>query len=182
LRLIIEAFPFETEVPSAMPVTICNATEKDAALIADLSRQTFYETFAAQNTAADMEKFMQEQFTREALMAEVGAAGNFFLLAFLDGEPVGYARLRETETSGEMELARIYALAAAIGKGVGKALMQATVAIAQEQGKHALRLGVWEHNHRAIRFYTAWGFEKVGEHDFRLGNDVQRDWIMQKSL
>jgi hypothetical protein len=24
-----------------MPVTICNATEKDAALIADLSRQTF---------------------------------------------------------------------------------------------------------------------------------------------
>jgi ribosomal protein S18 acetylase RimI-like enzyme len=43
-------------------------------------------------------------------------------------------------------------------------------------------LGVWEKNARAIRFYTAWGFEKVGEQDFRLGNDLQRDWIMQKSL
>jgi ribosomal protein S18 acetylase RimI-like enzyme len=165
-----------------MPVTIRHATEKDAALIADLSRQTFYETFAAQNTAADMEKFMQEQFTRAALMAEVSAAGNVFLLAILDGEPVGYARLRETETPGEMEVARIYAVAAAIGKGVGKALMQASVAIAQAQGKQAIWLGVWEHNQRAIQFYTAWGFEKVGEHDFQLGNDVQRDWIMQKKL
>jgi ribosomal protein S18 acetylase RimI-like enzyme len=165
-----------------MPVTIRHATAKDAALIADLSRQTFYETFAAQNTAADMEKFMQEQFTREALMAEVGAAGNLFLLAFLDEEPVGYARLRETETPGEMELARIYAVAAALGKGVGKALMQAAIALARAQGKHTIWLGVWEHNQRAIRFYTTWGFEKVGEHDFRLGNDVQCDWIMQKKL
>jgi ribosomal protein S18 acetylase RimI-like enzyme len=60
--------------------------------------------------------------------------------------------------------------------------MQASVAIAQAQGKQAIWLGVWEHNQRAIQFYTAWGFEKVGEHDFQLGNDVQRDWIMQKKL
>jgi ribosomal protein S18 acetylase RimI-like enzyme len=183
LRTIIETISFlNRELSSAMPVTIRHATEKDAALIADLSRQTFYETFAAQNTTADMEKFMQEQFTREALMAEVGAAGNLFLLAFLNEEPVGYARLRETKEPVEMELARIYALAAAIGKGVGKALMEASIALARAQGKQALWLGVWEHNQRAIRFYTAWGFEKVGEHDFRLGNDMQRDWIMQKKL
>jgi ribosomal protein S18 acetylase RimI-like enzyme len=165
-----------------MPVTIRHATKKDTALIADLSRQTFYETFAAHNTAADMEKFMQEQFTREALMAEVGAAGNLFLLAYLDEAPVGYVRLRETALPGEIEIARIYALAAAIGKGVGKALMQASIALARSLGKHTIWLGVWEHNLRAIQFYTAWGFEKVGEHDFRLGEDVQCDWIMQKTL
>jgi ribosomal protein S18 acetylase RimI-like enzyme len=41
---------------------------------------------------------------------------------------------------------------------------------------------VWEKNERAIRFYTAWGFEKVGEHDFTLGKDVQHDWIMEKRM
>lgn len=164
-------------------ITIRRATTIDAALIADLSRQTFYETFAAQNTAADMEKFLSEQFTREALMAEAGAAGNIFFIACIADEPAGYARLREDETDPtQIEIARLYAAAAMIGKGVGKALMQACIDFARAQKKRNVWLGVWEKNERAILFYTAWGFEKVGEHDFRLGNDVQRDWIMQKQL
>jgi ribosomal protein S18 acetylase RimI-like enzyme len=164
-----------------MNLLIQHATTNDAALIADLSRQTFYETFAPQNTAADMEKFMREQFTREALMAEVGAPGNLFLLATIDGVAAGYARLRDTDEHS-LEIARLYAATAMIGKGVGKALMQACLDEAQAQQKQMVWLGVWEKNERAIRFYTAWGFEKVGEHDFVLGTDVQRDWIMEKRL
>jgi ribosomal protein S18 acetylase RimI-like enzyme len=164
-----------------MNILIREATTADAAIIADLSRQTFYDTFAAQNTAADMEKFLQEQFTREALMAEVGAPGNTFLLAYAGNEPAGYARLRE-KSATTLEIARLYAATSMIGKGVGKALMQACLDVAQIRSKKMVWLGVWEKNARAIRFYTAWGFEKVGEQDFRLGNDLQRDWIMQKSL
>lgn len=166
-----------------MHIQIRQATTKDAALIADISRALFYNTFAAHNTPENMELFLREQFTRETLMAEVGAAGNTFLLAYGDGEPAGYVRLRENEAQpNTMEIARIYAATAMIGKGVGKALMQACVALAQEKGKRTIWLGVWEKNEHALKFYTAWGFEKVGEHDFLLGNDVQRDWIMQKKL
>jgi len=164
-----------------MHITIRQATTADAAQIADLSRQTFYETFAAQNTAADMEKFMAEQFTHVALMAEVGAPGNIFLLAHYNNELAGYARLRESDVDA-IEIARLYAATAFIGKGVGKALMQACMAQAHALGKKSIWLGVWEKNDRAIRFYTAWGFEKVGAHDFVLGTDVQRDWIMEKTL
>jgi ribosomal protein S18 acetylase RimI-like enzyme len=164
-----------------MNILIREATTADAAIIADLSRQTFYDTFAAQNTAANMEKFLQEQFTREALMAEVGALGNTFLLAYAGNELAGYARLRE-KSATTLEIARLYAATSMIGKGVGKALMQACLDVAQIRSKKMVWLGVWEKNARAIRFYTAWGFEKVGEQDFRLGNDLQRDWIMQKSL
>jgi ribosomal protein S18 acetylase RimI-like enzyme len=118
-------------------------------------------------------------------MAEVGAPGNTFLLAHIDGEPVGYARLREGEADvqdNKIEIVRIYAITSMIGKGVGKTLLQACLDIAYKRGKKTVWLGVWEKNDRAIRFYTAWGFEKVSEHDFVLGNDVQRDWIMQKML
>lgn len=168
-----------------MDIIIREATQEDAALIADLSRQTFYETFAAQNTTADMEKFMSEQFTRSALMAEVGAPGNTFLLAYSNDEVAGYARLRENPGAvmdDSLEIARLYAATAMIGKGVGKVLMQACIDLAYAKKKQRLWLGVWEKNDRAIRFYTTWGFEKVGEHDFVLGSDVQRDWIMQKTL
>jgi hypothetical protein len=74
-----------------MNIVVREATVADAEILADLSRETFYETFAADNTKEDMDKFMNEQFTREALMKEVGAEENFFLLAFADDEVAGYA-------------------------------------------------------------------------------------------
>lgn len=162
------------------------ATINDAELIANLSRQTFHETFASHNTQADMEMFMNEQFTKEALMKEVGEPGNIFLLAYDEDVPVGYVRMRENNNPPELngaaaiEVARIYAVAAAIGKGVGKLLMQRCIDIARQNGKDIIWLGVWEQNQRAIEFYSKWGFEKFGTHVFLLGNDPQMDWLMKK--
>jgi ribosomal protein S18 acetylase RimI-like enzyme len=41
-------------------------------------------------------------------------------------------------------------------------------------------LDVWERNTRAISFYERWGFVVVGEQDFVLGDDVQRDLLMAR--
>ncbi|HXO74735.1 MAG TPA: hypothetical protein VN824_05880, partial [Puia sp.] len=73
------------------------AGAEDAALVAGLSRRTFYETFAPHNTAENMRIFLEEQFPPERQMAEVGAPGRIFLLAYIDDEPAGYASMRETE-------------------------------------------------------------------------------------
>jgi len=169
-------------------ISIKEATTGDAGLIADLSRQTFYDSFAAENTAENMNKFMNEQFTREKLMEEVGAAGSIFLLAYVGGEVVGYARLRETtnplliKNDPAVEIARIYAVQHSIGKGVGSALMQQCIDIARQKNARVIWLGVWENNQKAITFYTKWGFEKFGDHVFMLGNDPQTDWLMKKGL
>jgi GNAT superfamily N-acetyltransferase len=169
-------------------VQIRQARAEDAALIADMSRRTFYDAFADQNTPEDIAQYMDTQFSRESLMAEVGMPGNIFLLAYLDGQPVGYARLLEHEAPPGMgegpaaEIVRIYAEQSAIGKGVGKSLMQYALDLAREKGKNWVWLGVWEHNHRAIAFYTKWGFEKFGDHPFILGSDKQTDWWMRRKL
>ena len=169
-------------------IRIRHAETADAELIADMSRQTFYDTFAAVNTKEDMDKFMNEQFNRESLIKEVGAPGNIFLLAY-DGEaPLGYVRMRDGEKRSEfnnpsaVEIARIYATHSSIGKGVGKALMQECIRIAKEMNRDIIWLGVWEKNDRAIEFYRKWGFEKFAEHDFVLGNDVQTDWLMCRKV
>ena len=163
-------------------IIIKQATRKDAALIADVSRKAFYDTFAAYNTAEDMDKFMTEQFSRQKLMDEVEAEGNIFLLAYSNEEVAGYARLCESPDlidKKAIEIARIYAVQDSIGKGVGSALMQHCIGIAKERGKQVIWLGVWEKNQRAIDFYIKWGFEKFGEHPFMLGNDAQTDWLMK---
>lgn len=169
-------------------ISVRFATSQDAELIADISRQTFYDTFASQNTVEDMNKFLNEQFTREALINEVSTKDNIFLLAYDQDEPVGYVRLRDNNnppslgSTNAIELARIYATPTSIGKGVGKALMQKCIELAEKGKKDFIWLGVWEKNQRAIDFYTKWGFEKFADHDFVLGNDVQKDWLMKKKI
>lgn len=175
-------------LPADSGITIRVADAGDAALIAEMSRTTFYDTFAAANTKADMDKFLATQFSTELLMAEVGEPRNVFLIAEYDGKPVGYARLREDNNPPELaglatlEIARIYAIKEMIGIGVGKALMQRSIAIAREKAKQVIWLGVWEKNKQAIAFYTRWGFQKFSEHPFIVGDDVQTDWLMQRNV
>ena len=169
-----------------MAIIIRRATTADAENIAVVSRQTFYDTFAEFNSKEDMDKFMNESFSMTALINEVSLAKNIFLIAFIDEEVVGYAKLSESRNppglgnANAIEIARIYAVKKTIGQGVGKALMEQCIRVAAEKNKQLIWLGVWEHNLRAISFYNKFGFEKFGEHNFVLGNDVQTDWLMKK--
>ena len=170
-------------------VIIRAATSADAPLIADLSRETFYNAFAPDNTEADINKFMNEVFTREKLIAELDLPDNIFLIAYVGAEPAGYVRMRdkaipeiELGSNNIIEIARIYTSTNIIGKGIGTALMNKCIAIAKEKQRDFIWLGVWEKNFKGIRFYERFGFEKFGEHLFVLGNDIQTDWLMMKKL
>lgn len=171
-----------------MNLHIRYATSEDAKLIADLSHQTFYEAFAEQNTKENMEKFLNQQFTKGKLILEVGAPGNTFLLAYKNQEVVGYTKLREDteprsiDIKPALEIARLYVVNHMIGQGVGKLLMQTITDIARQRNVTAVWLSVWEKNKRALNFYHQWGFEKFDETLFVLGDDIQTDWLMRKKV
>ena len=171
-----------------MSFTIRYAVPEDARLIADISHETFYDAFAPDNRPEDMEKFLNEQFTKGKLMLEVGAPENIFLLAYDEASLAGYVKLRDGRiplslgSNNALELARLYAVSTKIGRGVGAALMQRSIDICREKNKEVLWLGVWEKNQRAIDFYTRWGFEKFDETTFLLGDDLQNDWLMRKTI
>ena len=158
------------------------ASEKEAALIADISRETFVDTFADQNTEANMQKFLAEQFSRDMVMAEPGKPNHFFYLAIQDTEPAGYLFLKDEPALDSIEISRIYVRKPFIGKGAGRLLMETAISFAKTRNKTSLWLGVWEQNHRAIRFYESFGFKKFSEHDFILGDDLQCDWLMKLIL
>ena len=132
---------------------------------------------------------MDAQLAPEQLIEEVGAPRNTFLLAWLGDEAAGYVWLYEgSELPHELagaeaiEISRFYATQQAIGKGVGKALMEACLGVARQKGKEWIWLCVWEHNGRAIAFYEKMGFVIFGKHIFVLGQDLQNDWEMKKRL
>jgi ribosomal protein S18 acetylase RimI-like enzyme len=170
-------------------ITIRIATVADAALIADLSRETFYNAFAIHNTKADIDKFMNEVFTREKLMSELNLPDNIFLLAYTGDEVAGYVRMRDKNipetslgTDNIIEISRIYTASSIIGKGVGSALLSECIAIAKQKQREYIWLGVWEKNDSAIRLYERFGFKRFGEHPFILGDDAQTDWLMMRKI
>ncbi len=169
-------------------ISIKLAGISDAELIADISRKTFEETFAPYNTARDMEIFLKEQFTKESLMAEVGVSFNTFFLAYAGEQLAGYIKLRDRDSPKELngipslEIARLYATSAVIGKGVGSTMMNHAIDVAVKKQKQVIWLAVWEKNQRALDFYSKWGFEIFGKQIFVLGTDLQKDWLMKKTL
>jgi ribosomal protein S18 acetylase RimI-like enzyme len=171
-------------------ITIRPVEVEEAGLLADLSRKTFYDSFSPDNTEENMRLFLEKQFSRDALIKEVGRPGNHFFIAREGETPVGYVKMREHPADSPdcirltpaVEISRFYAVNEFIGKGIGRLMMQHALEFAAGLGAKCVWLGVWEKNERAIRFYRKWMFEKVGTHPFLLGNDLQTDWIMARSI
>ncbi len=171
-----------------MSLNIRRATVHDVISLAAISRKTFYDSFAAANTAEDMQQHLEDYYADNIIKAELDDPQNIFLLAYEENELVGYCKLTEkakpeaAALPAPIEIERIYALQTVIGKGIGKALMEACIQQGIDKNKSSIWLGVWEHNPRAIGFYTKWGFEKFGEHVFVVGKDPQTDWLMKKMI
>ena len=170
--------------PAAIPIR--TATSADNTLLCELGRQAFYEAFGAENTPEDMAAYLANAFSPEKQAAELADPATRFLIAEIDGQPAGFARLRSGPAPAcvtgtqPIEIVRFYSLGAWIGKGVGPALMQACLAQAAALGCDTLWLDVWEHNPRAIAFYRKWGFAVVGTQPFQLGSDTQTDLLMSR--
>lgn len=153
-----------------------------------ISIRTFSETFSDVNSEEDMQKYLSEKLSLEQLKSEFENPNSEFYFAEENGEILGYLKLNfgnaQTEITDEnaVEIERIYVLKEFLGQKVGQKLFEKSVEIGRERNCSYIWLGVWEENHRALRFYEKNGFEIFGKHDFVLGTDVQTDLMMKLNL
>lgn len=171
-------------------ITIRQASSADAKLLTDLAYTTFWDAFAhhPKNAPDDLNHYMRQAFNVEQITAELDEERNVFLIAELEGEAAGYAKIVldnvEPGITAErpVELSRLYSHQKHLGQGIGQALMDACFERARGEGRDVMWLGVWEYNPRAQRFYEKNGFRVVGKHVFQLGEDPQTDLLMQKEI
>lgn len=81
------------------------------------------------------------------------------LLAYLNGEAVATARIRQSDRD-TVKIERLAVLSRYRKRGIGKQLMQSALSLASEQGK---RLAVVHAQAYIAQLYTSLGFEIVGE-------------------
>lgn len=169
-------------------IEIRKATVSDLETIQNISSQTFKETFAAVNTPENISNYVKESFNSEQLKTELNNANSQFYVAYSNAEAVGYLKINfgdaQTESINEnaLEVQRIYVLQNFHGKNIGQLLLDEVKKIAKSSGVDSVWLGVWEENHRALRFYTKNGFVVFDKHVFIMGNDEQTDLLMQFRL
>ena len=169
-------------------ITITKASLENLAMLQQIARETFFETFAPANTEADMRKYLAENFTDEKMTTELHNPESQFYIAWDEQSPVGYLKVNsgqaqtELKDSNSLEIERIYVKKAYHGKKVGQMLYEKSLEVARLQKNAFVWLGVWEENPKAIRFYEKNGFVAFDKHVFKFGEDEQTDIMMKKVL
>ena len=167
--------------------TVRKATIEDVTSLANIAEKTFRATFSADNSTEDMNLHCQKNFGESLQRRELLDQDTVTLLCEDGAVLAGFAQLcwkevpsclSAAESPGEIR--RIYVLEDFHGRGAAQALMKASIAEMEVRKSEVVWLGVWEKNPRAIAFYKKLSFTEVGEHEFYLGNDRQRDIIMAR--
>ncbi|WP_181885077.1 GNAT family N-acetyltransferase [Pontibacter diazotrophicus] len=174
--------------PDSNIFTFRAGANDDAALLADLGWRTFEESFAAYNKPEDMAAFRPTMYSPELQATELADPTTKFILVEVAGEAIAYLKLNKgpapeaIQAERPLQINRLYITSAWTGRGLGDQLMQLSLEKALQHDHDVVWLTVWEHNERAKRFYQKYGFREVGELEFVLGQDVQRDLYMQREV
>jgi ribosomal protein S18 acetylase RimI-like enzyme len=169
-------------------LSIITAGTEHASLLSKLSTITFFDTYSNYNTPENMTKYCDNNFTTEQLATQLIEPNTVFFIAFFNGMPAGFTKMRRAENPEELigkkhiEVERIYVLKDFQGKKIGYELIQRCIEYATQSHFEVIWLGVWQQNAKALAFYQKIGFTIFSKHSFLLGDDDQTDWLMKLEL
>ncbi|GAA3940706.1 GNAT family N-acetyltransferase [Chitinophaga oryziterrae] len=169
-------------------IELIKVTSSDIIALQTLSRQTFFETFAAENTPANMQAFLDKAFQQEGLLKEINNSHSVFYFAKTGDNIIGYLKINtgaaQTELREEdgIEIERIYVLKEFQGQKAGQLMLDKALQMGREKNAAYVWLGVWEKNTKAISFYAKNGFIAFSSHIFRFGDEDQTDIMMKLVL
>ena len=167
-------------------VSIRPVSPADLKILVDLSRKVFFDSFNHLNTPDNMKEYMDRAFNPEQLLSELRNPMSEFYFVTVDDTIAGYLKLNKDTAQSDirdetsLEIERIYVDQAFQGKGLGAILMTKAVERAKDLNLQYIWLGVWEKNTDAKRFYERHGFVEFGNHEFKMGDDVQTDILMRR--
>ena len=157
------------------------ASAGDAAELAAVAALTFPLACPPSVTADNIAAFIEANLSAGRFADYVDDPDRAVVIARQDDRIVGYAMLVRGGTDAA-ELSKMYVLPDRHSRGAAAALMERALAVATDWGVRRVWLGVNQENQRAQRFYLKSGFTVSGTRTFRLGADVESDYVMTREL
>lgn len=168
-----------------MSITITRADVSHAATIATIGKKSFRRAFEHLfNNKEELLEYLENTYCPVKLARSLRDEDNVYLLALMDGEPAGFAKVKKyslnehIESIAQMELQKIYVLQEYHGKGIGTALLKETKNITREIDPDYIWLDTHISNEKAIRFYEKNGFKKIGKYFFTIGTQTFEYHVM----
>lgn len=166
------------------------ATPEDAAPLAQLGRDSFVAAFGHLYPPEDLNAFLQQAYSLAAVTEEIADPAITHRLAVAaDGALAGYAKIRQPSPYAEhsdaarpLSLGQLYCDPARTGAGIGAMLMDWTLAEARARGCDAVQLSVWSENLGAQRFYARYGFARIADIHFWVGNQRDDEFLFELRL
>jgi len=168
---------------------IREANISDAAIVSQLAKTTFDEAFG--HLFADRQillDYFETTFSVEKIKNGIQKENNVFWLAFIDEQPVGYAKLKLHSPSEFVkgttvsQLQKIYVLKEFLSMKIGLKLQETLLQRATKFGSEQIWLSVFVENERAINFYLKNDFNEVGSHQFQISKYTFDFIVMSKIL
>jgi ribosomal protein S18 acetylase RimI-like enzyme len=162
-------------------LTIREAGLNDLQTVESLAQEIWPGTYGQIISADQLSYMLQLIYSQSSLQRQMLQEHHQFLIAELDGKPIGFADYSLYEP-GIYKLHKIYVHASTQGKGVGKALIDHIIGKLSELKAHTLLLNVNRYN-KARLFYEKLGFAVKKEEDIDIGNGYfMNDYVMKKEL
>lgn len=170
---------------------IRRADKNDVAILQQIGRKTFSDTFENTCTKEDMKGVLELYFNSKQVTSELLDEQDNFFFFEEDNLVKGYMRINAKHDCPLpslthrkcIELVRLYVLKDYHGTGIANKLMEYAVDFAKKNAYEVMYLSVWEYNFRARGFYEKHGFNNTGiENDFPLGSTPQTDYWFAKHL
>lgn len=165
------------------------ATIDDAHALAQLGAQTFIAAFGHLYRPKDLHAFISQVHAPAAVAQEIAGDSCRHQLAELDGELVAYCKLRHpshyvsySSARNPIELGQLYALPHHTGTGIGAKLMDWTLEQARGGGHDAILLSVYSENFGAQRFYQRYGFGKIADITFQVGDHYDPEFLYELKI
>lgn len=163
------------------------ATPRDAAALSDIGAATFVETFGHLYPPEDLSAFLAKAYSLEASQALLAdaAVGVWFAstanappAAFVVAGPCKLPVPALDPTAGEIR--QLYVQRAFQNRRLGAQLLETALEWLSGQGRAPVYIGVWSENVGAQHFYARYGFGKVGEYHFPVGNTRDLEFILKR--
>ena len=175
-----------SDAPAAPP-RIEPAAVQDIPTIIRLAEATWEPTYRFIISEEQLEYMYRVIYSPAALKRQMQEQHHVFLVAWVAGEPAGFASFSpqpaEAGTDGALgyKLHKIYVLPTRQGQGLGQHLIEAVENASRAAGGHYLDLNVNRYN-PAIAFYERRGFVRQREVDVPIGPYFMNDYILRKEL